>query len=124
MKKLLLEADTIREVYYSEWLSNTIVVKKKNEKWRVCVDFTSLNKACPKDNFPLSRIDQLVDATTGYKRMSFLDAYRGYHQIAIYDPNQDKTLFIMPCGLFYYKVMPFDLRNVGGNVPEARDQVV
>lgn len=74
----LLEADPIREVYYPEWLSNTVVVKTKNGKRRVCVDFTNLNKACPKDNFPLPRIDQLVDATAGYKRMSFLDTYRGY----------------------------------------------
>ncbi|XP_058216732.1 uncharacterized protein LOC131327600 [Rhododendron vialii] len=67
----LLEAKAIRQVYYLEWLSNT---EKKNGKWRVCVDFTDLNKACPKDSFPLLRIDQLVDSTTGYGRMSFLDA--------------------------------------------------
>ena len=65
----------IREVFYSEWLANTVVVKKKNRKWRVCVDFTNLNKACSKDPFPLPRIDQLVDATVGHPRMSFLDAF-------------------------------------------------
>jgi hypothetical protein len=58
-------------------------VKKKNGKWRVCVDFTNLNKACPKDPFPLPKIDQLVDSTTGHERMSFLDAFQGYHQIAL-----------------------------------------
>ncbi|XP_058181244.1 uncharacterized protein LOC131299682 [Rhododendron vialii] len=73
---------------YPEWLSNTVVVKKKNGKWHVCVDFTDLNKGCPKDSFPLPRIDQLVDATAGYGWMSFLNAYWGYHQIAIYGPDQ------------------------------------
>ena len=87
----LLEARAIREVDYPTWLSNTVMVKKKNGKWRVCVDFTSLNKACPKDSFSLSKIDQLVDATSGHGRMSFLDAYRGYHQIAMHPPNEEKT---------------------------------
>lgn len=84
----LLEAKDIQEVNYPTWLSNTVVVKKKNGKWRVCVDFTSPNKACPKDSFPLPKIDQLVDATSGHGRMSFLDAYRGYHQIVIYPPDE------------------------------------
>ena len=65
----------IKEVFYPEWLANIVVVKKKNGKWRVCVDFIDLNKACPKDPFLLSRIDQLVDATVGHPRMSFLDAF-------------------------------------------------
>ncbi|KAH7858121.1 hypothetical protein Vadar_020217 [Vaccinium darrowii] len=109
----LLEAKAIREVNYLELLSNTVVVKKKNGKRRVCVDFTSLNKACPKDSFPLPRIDQLIDATAGYKRMSFLDAYRGYHQITMHGPDEEKTSFITPRGLYCYRVMPFGLRNVG-----------
>ena len=67
----LLEARASREVHYPTWLSNTVVVKKKNGKWRVCVDFTSLNKACPKDSYPLLKIDQLVEATSGHERMSF-----------------------------------------------------
>ena len=70
----LKQAGAIKEVFYPEWLANT-VVKTKNEKWRVCVDFTNLNKACPKDLFPMPRIDQLVDATIGHPRMSFLDAF-------------------------------------------------
>ncbi|GMP32862.1 hypothetical protein CsSME_00006426 [Camellia sinensis var. sinensis] len=109
----LLEARAIREVQYPTWLSNTVVVKKKNGKWRVCVDFTSLNKACPKDSFPLPKIDQLVDATSGHERMSFLDAYRGYHQIAMYPPDEEKTAFITPKGLYCYRVMPFGLKNAG-----------
>lgn len=85
--------------------------KKKNGKWRVCVDFTSLNKAYPKDSFPLPRIDQLVDAIARYTRMSFLDANRGYHQIAMYGLEQEKASFITPLWLFFYKVMLFGLRN-------------
>ena len=65
----------IKEVFYPEWLANTVVVKKKSRKWRVCVDFTDLNKACPKDSFSMPRIDQLVDATAGHPQMSFLDAF-------------------------------------------------
>ena len=71
----LKEDGAIKEVFYPEWLANTMVVKKKNGKWRVCVDFTNLNKVCPKDPFPLPRIDQLMDATVGHPRMSFLDAF-------------------------------------------------
>ena len=66
-------------MFYPEWLENTVVVKKKNGKWRVCVDFIDLNKACPKDPFSIPWIDQLVDATIGYPRMSFLDAFQGSH---------------------------------------------
>ena len=71
----LKRAGDIKEVFYPEWLANTVVVKKKNVKWRICVDFTDLNKACPKDPFPMPRIDQLVDATAGHPRISFLDAF-------------------------------------------------
>ena len=79
----LLKIGAVREILYPQWLSNTVVVKKKNGKWRVCVDFMDLNKACPKDPFPLPKIDQLVDSTAGHERMSFLDAFQGYHQIAL-----------------------------------------
>ena len=71
----LKQAGAIKEVFYLEWLVNTVVVKKKSGKWRVCVDFTDLNKACLKDPFPMPKIDQLVDATVGHPRMSFLDAF-------------------------------------------------
>ena len=71
----LKQAGAIKEVFYSQCLANTVEVKKKTRKWRVCVDFTDLNKACPKDPFPMPRIDQLVDATVGHLRMSFLDAF-------------------------------------------------
>ncbi|KAJ8615907.1 hypothetical protein MRB53_035279 [Persea americana] len=109
----LLEADAIKEVHYPQWLANTVVVKKKTGKWRVYVDFTNLNKACRKDSFTLPKIDQLIDATAGYDRMSFLDAYRGYHQIPLYAADQEKTTFITPRGTYCYKVMPFGLKNAG-----------
>jgi hypothetical protein len=109
----LVEAGAIKEILYPTWLSNTVVVKKKNGKWRVCIDFTDLNKACPKDSFPLPKIDQLVDATSGHQRMSFLDAFKGYHQIVMNPTDQEKTAFITPKGIFCYKVMPFGLKNAG-----------
>jgi hypothetical protein len=81
--KRLLSAGVIREVTYPEWLTNTVMVKKANGKWRMCIDFTDLNKACPKDEFPLPRIDSLVDAAATLELMSLLDCYSGYHQIWI-----------------------------------------
>ena len=73
------QSRAIKEVFYPKWLANTVVVKKKNGKWWVCMDFTDLNKACLKDHFPMPKIDQLVDATIGHSRMRFLDAFQGYH---------------------------------------------
>ena len=90
-----------------------MVVKKKNGKWRVCVDFTDLNRAYPKDLFPMLKIDQLVDATYGHSRMSFLDAFQGYHQIALAPENREKTAFISPDANYHYNVMPFRLKNAG-----------
>ena len=75
----LREARAIKEAFFSEWLANTVVVKKKNGKLRVCIDFTNLNRVCLKDSFLMPKIDQLVDATYGHPRMSFLDAFQGYH---------------------------------------------
>ena len=109
----LLSNDFIKESFYPSWLANPVLVKKPNGKWRTCVDFTDLNKACPKDSFPLPRIDQLVDATSGHALLSFMDAYSGYNRIHMHVPNQEHTSFITDCGLYYYKVMPFGLKNVG-----------
>ena len=79
----LKQAGAIQEVFYPQWLANTVVVKKKTGKWQVCVDVTDLNRVCPKDPFPMPRIDQLVDATVGHPWMSFLDSFQGYHQIPL-----------------------------------------
>uniref|UniRef100_A0A2N9FD92 Integrase catalytic domain-containing protein n=1 Tax=Fagus sylvatica TaxID=28930 RepID=A0A2N9FD92_FAGSY len=109
----LLKAGFIREVYYPEWLANVVMVKKSTGKWRMCVDFTDLNKACPKDSYPLPRIDQLVDSTAGHKLLSFMDAFSGYNQIQMTKEDQEKTAFITSRGLFCYKAMPFGLKNAG-----------
>ena len=78
MQKLIV-AKFIRQVYYPNWLANVVMVKKANGKWRMCVDFTDLNRACPKDSYSLPRIDQLVDSTVGHKLLSFMDAFSGYN---------------------------------------------
>ncbi|KAL5571672.1 hypothetical protein UlMin_021269 [Ulmus minor] len=109
----LLKADFIREANYPEWIANVVLVKKANGNWRVCVDFTDLNKACPKDSFPLPRIDQLVDATARHELLSFMDAYSGYNQIRMHQPDQEHTAFLTDQGLYCYKVMPFGLKNAG-----------
>ena len=79
----LLEADFIREVYYYEWLANVVMVKKANGKWRMCIDFINLNKACPKDSYPLPCIDLLVESTAGHQLLGFMDAFFGYNQIKL-----------------------------------------
>ena len=109
----LKEAEAIKEIFFPEWLANTVMVRKKNSKWRVWVDFTDLNRACPKDPFPMPKIDQLVDATCGHPRLSFLDAFQGYHQIVLVAEDQEKTTFISPDANYHYTVMPFELKNVG-----------
>ena len=109
----LKKAGAIKEVFYPEWLANTVVVKKKSEKWRVCMDFTDLNKACPKDPFLMPRIDRLVDATAGHPRMSFLDAFQGYHQIPLAIDDQEKIAFVTPIRNYHYKMMSFGLKNAG-----------
>ncbi|XP_065618224.1 uncharacterized protein LOC136062720 [Quercus suber] len=89
------------------------MVKKANGKWKMCVDFTDLNKTCPKDNYPLPHINQFVDSTAGHQLLSFMDAFSGYNQIKMDKADQEKTSFITSQGLFCYKVMPFGLKNVG-----------
>ena len=88
-------------------------MKKANGKWRMYVDFTNMNKACPKDSFHLPRIDQLMDSTAGHKLLTFMDAFSGYNQIKMAEEDQEKTAFITSQGLYCYKVMPFGLKNTG-----------
>ncbi|XP_013639626.1 PREDICTED: uncharacterized protein LOC106344874 [Brassica oleracea var. oleracea] len=107
----LTNAGSIREVRYPEWLANPVVVKKKNGSWRVCVDFTDLNKACPKDSFPLPHIDRIVEATAGNELLSLMDTFAGYNQILMHPEDQEKTSFITERGTYCYKVMPFGLKN-------------
>ena len=90
-----------------------MIVKKANGKWRMCMDFTDLNKTCPKDSYPLPRIDQLVDSTAGHKLLSFMDVFSSYNQIRMDKADKEKTSFITNQGLLCYKVIPFGLKNVG-----------
>ena len=90
----LLRVGFIREVKYPKWLANVVVVPKKGSKWRVCTDYNDLNEACPKDNFPLSCIDQIVDFATDHGILSFLDPLSGYHHIPMHPPDAEKMTFI------------------------------
>ena len=90
----LLATNFIKEVYYLEWLANVVMVKKANGKWRKCVDFMDLNNACLKDNFPLPRIDQLMDSIAEHKLLTFMDAFSEYNQIQMVEEDQEMTTFI------------------------------
>ena len=107
----LLQEGVIREVEYPEWLANVVLVKKANGKWRLCIDLTDINRACPKDSFPLPRIDLIIDATAGHELLSFMDAFSGYNQISMDSDDQEKTSFVTGQGTYCYRVMPFGLKN-------------
>ena len=107
----LLQEGAIREVEYPEWLANVVLVKKANDKWRLCIDFTDANRACPKNSFPLPLIDLIVDATAGHEILSFMDAFSGYNQISMDPDDQEKTSFVTGQGTYCYRVMPFGLKN-------------
>ncbi|XP_073047725.1 uncharacterized protein [Primulina eburnea] len=119
----LLKAGHIREIFFPTWLSNVVLVPKSSGKWRMCVDFRDLNKACPKDCYPLPRIDQLVDSTSGHQYLCLMDAYQGYHQIPLAREDQDKVSFITSEGTFCYVVMPFGLKNAGATYQRLMDKV-
>jgi hypothetical protein len=119
----LMAAGFIKEVFHPEWLANLVLVKKKGGKWRMCVDYTGLNKACPKVPYPLPRFDQIVDSTAGCETLSFLDAYSGYHQIKMKESDQLATSFITPFGMYCYITMPFGLRNAGATYQRCMNHV-
>ncbi|KAM1029937.1 hypothetical protein ACFX2C_033892 [Malus domestica] len=112
----------VREVNYPTWVANVVLVKKNPTKeslllqkvlWRMCVNYTDLNKGCPKDSFLLPLIDRLIDSTAGCELLSFMDAYSGYNQILMNPPDQEHTAFTTDRGLYCCKVMPFSLKNAG-----------
>jgi hypothetical protein len=107
----LLEANFIEPIAYPTWLANVVMVQKKSGKRRMCIDFTSLNKACPKDNFPLPRIDKIVDSAAGCEVMSLLDCFSGYHQIYMKEEDKASTSFITPFGTYCFIRMPEGLKN-------------
>ena len=99
-----------------------LAMRKANGKWRLCIDYTDINKACPKDPFPLSRIDQIVDSMAGCDMLSFLNAYSGYHQIFMAREDEEKTAFIAPCGMYCFLRTPFGLKSAGSTFARA-DQI-
>ncbi|XP_027094951.1 uncharacterized protein [Coffea arabica] len=118
----LLPAKIIREVQYPTWLSNPVMVKKDTGTWRMCVDFTDLNKACPKDCYPLPKVDTLVDSAMGYEVLCFFDAFKGYHQIGMSPEDQEKTAFYTDKGTYCYTTMPFGLKNAGATYQRLVNQ--
>ncbi|GAA0140484.1 hypothetical protein LIER_35247 [Lithospermum erythrorhizon] len=104
----LLGADAIRDLLFPVGLANVVLVPKPNGTWMMCTDFTSINKACPKDYYPLSNIDRLVDSSAGYKVVDFLVAFRGYHQIFMAEEDVEKTVFETEYGIYFGRSWPSD----------------
>jgi hypothetical protein len=109
----------IRECKNPVWLANPVLIPKKTGQWRMCIDYTDLNRHCPKDPFPLLRIDQVVDSTTGGALLWFLNYFTGFHQIALKVSDQDKTVFITPHDIYCYMAMTFGLKNAGATYQKA-----
>jgi RNase H-like domain found in reverse transcriptase/Reverse transcriptase (RNA-dependent DNA polymerase) len=117
--KKLINAGFIREEEMPEWVASIVPVKKKNGQIRICVDFQDLNKACPKDDFPLPVTEIIIDHTSSYEVFSFMDGYAGYNQIKMAVEDENHTAFRMPIGIYCYKVMPFGLKNAGATYQRA-----
>ncbi|GKV12017.1 hypothetical protein SLEP1_g23223 [Rubroshorea leprosula] len=111
----LLQADFVKRVDYCGWVANLVLVKKANGKWRMYIDYTNLNQACPKDCYPMPNMDKLVETTSGNERLSLLDAYSGYHQVPMALGNEEKTVFYAGDEIYCYVMMPFGLKNAGAN---------
>ncbi|KAL0395197.1 UNVERIFIED_CONTAM: Pro-Pol polyprotein [Sesamum latifolium] len=118
-----MAAGHIEEIQFPKWLSNVVLVPKPGGKWRMCIDFRDLNKACPKDFYPLPRIDQLVDSTSGCELLSMMDASQGYHQIMLAPEDRKKVSFITSEGTFCYVAMPFGLKNAGATYQRLIDKI-
>ncbi|GJV45233.1 reverse transcriptase domain-containing protein [Tanacetum coccineum] len=117
----LVDVGIMKEVHYHSWLSNPVMVKKHDGSWRMCVDFKDLNKACPRDGYPLPEIDWKVESLCEYPFKCFLDANKGYHQIKMAEEDEEKTAFITSQGIFCYKNMSFGLKNVGATYQRLVD---
>jgi len=122
--KKLLNVGHIREIQYPKWLANVVLVKKANEKLRMCVDFTNLNKACPKDSYPLPSINALVENASGCRMLNFLDAFSGYNQIKIQPRDESKMMFMTETSCYCYTLMSFGLKNVGATYQRLMDRVL
>lgn len=117
--KKQFDAGFLAVTSYPEWVANIVPVPKKDGKVRMCVDYRDLNRASPKDDFPLPHIDVLVDNTTQFSVFSFMDGFSGYNQIKMEPEDMEKTTFITPRGTFCYKVMPFGLKSAGATYQRA-----
>jgi hypothetical protein len=120
----LLETNFIEPIAYPTWLANVVMVQKKSSKWRMCIDFTSLNKACPKDNFSLPQINKIVDSAAGCEVMSLLECFSGYHQIYMKEEDKANTSFITPFGTYCFVRMPERLKNVGSTFSRLTKRVL
>nr|GEV09100.1 hypothetical protein [Tanacetum cinerariifolium] len=121
--KELTKAEILRKVKHQTWVANPIMVKKNDGRWRMCVDFTDINKSCPKDCYPLPEIDWKIESLAEFYLKCFLDAYKGYHQIQIEEGYEDKTTFFVGEGFFCYGKMPFGLKNAGATYQRLVDKV-
>ncbi|XP_039012179.1 uncharacterized protein LOC120141335, partial [Hibiscus syriacus] len=117
--KKQFDAGFLKVAKYPEWVANIVPVPKKDGKVRMCVDYRDLNRASPKDNFPLPHIDTLVDNTAGNSLFSFMDGFSGYNQIKMNPEDMEKTTFVTMWGTFCHKVMPFGLKNAGATYQRA-----
>ena len=118
MKKQL-DTEFLKVSKYPQWVVNIVPVPKKDGKVQMCVDYRDLNRASPKDNFPLPHIDTLVDNTTKQSLFSFMDGFLGYNQIKMAPEDMEKITFLIMWGTFCYKVMPFGLKNAGATYQRA-----
>ncbi|GKA34753.1 reverse transcriptase domain-containing protein [Tanacetum coccineum] len=121
----LMKADILREFKYQTWVANPVMVKKSDGRWKMCVDFTytTINKSCPKDCYPLPEINQKVESLSGVRLKCLLDAYKGYHKIQMAEGDEDKIAFFTGKGVFCYLKMPFGLKNAGAIYQRLVDKV-
>ncbi|GKE07488.1 reverse transcriptase domain-containing protein [Tanacetum coccineum] len=117
------KANILREVKYQTWLSNPVIAKKADGRWKPCIDFTDINKACPKENYSLPTTESKVEDIHQHQFKCFLDAYKGYHQISIDKKDEEKTAFYTREGVFCYKRLPFGLKNAGATNQRLIDKV-
>lgn len=119
----LLEIGHIERIQFPRWIANVVLVPKPGNKWRMCIGFRDLNKSCPKDHYPLPRIDQLVDSTAGCALLSMMDASQGYHQILLHSVDRPDVSFINSSSTYCYAVMPFGLKNAGATNQRMVDRM-
>jgi hypothetical protein len=121
----LKASETVRDVKHPDWLANSVLVPKPNDKWRMCMDFTDLNKAYPKELIPLTRMNEIVDSTSGCQYLCLLDVYSGYHQVSMNPEDGEKTSLTTPSRVFCYVMMPFGLKKARATYLRAfEDQIV